>query len=119
MIVIGSFILGIVAGILSGIFGIGGGVIMIPALVYLFGLSQHSAQGTTLAVLVFPIGFFAAYKYFINGYVELKFVPWMCFGFLIGGFIGASIAMPIYDQLLKKLFGIILLIISLRMIFIN
>ena len=71
-------LLGIIAGAISGLIGIGGGVIIVPALVYLFGLSQHQAQGTTLALLVPPIGLLAAWTYYRQGYVDLKMAAWIC-----------------------------------------
>jgi len=110
-------ILGLVAGIFGGAFGIGGGIILIPALVYLFGLTQHQAQGTTLAILVPPIGLLAALKYYYNGNVKLGMAGFICLGFFVGGLIGASFIQNIADPLLKRLFGIFLLIVSLNMIF--
>jgi uncharacterized protein len=108
--------LGLVAGVLSGIFGIGGGVILIPALVFLFGLTQHQAQGTTLAIMVPPIGLLAALRYYYSGNVKLGMAGFICAGFLVGGLLGAQLIQNVPDALLKKLFGMFLLIISLRMI---
>ncbi|MCM8792364.1 MAG: TSUP family transporter [Candidatus Omnitrophica bacterium] len=109
-------LLGIIAGILSGIFGIGGGTILIPALVYLFGLTQHQAQGTTLAVMVPPIGLLAALRYYYSGNVKLGMAGFICVGFVIGGLLGAHLVQELADKALKQLFGIYLLVISLRMI---
>ncbi len=111
--------LGIVAGIFGGMFGIGGGTILIPALVFLFGLTQHQAQGTTLAIMVPPIGLLAAWRYWQSGNVKLSMAGFICAGFLIGGLLGANIIHNVSDPMLKKLFGIYLLIISLRMIFVK
>ncbi|MBU1090690.1 MAG: sulfite exporter TauE/SafE family protein [Candidatus Omnitrophica bacterium] len=108
--------LGLVAGIFSGIFGIGGGTILIPALVFLFGLSQHQAQGTTLAILVPPIGLLAALRYYQSGNVKLGIAAFICVGFFVGGFIGAHFIQGMPDPLLKRLFGVFLLCIALRMI---
>jgi uncharacterized protein len=108
--------LGLVAGVLSGIFGIGGGVILIPALVFIFGLTQHQAQGTTLAIMVPPIGILAALRYYYSGNVKIGMAGLICAGFLVGGFFGAQLIQNVPDALLKKLFGIFLLIISVRMI---
>ncbi|MDD5011263.1 MAG: TSUP family transporter [Phycisphaerae bacterium] len=110
-------LLGLVAGVASGLIGIGGATIIIPALVLLFGMSQHLAQGTTLAMMVPPIGILAAWMYYQKGYVDLKIAGLMCIGFLIGGLIGGHFAVQIHGHILKKLFGIFLLIVSLRMIF--
>jgi uncharacterized membrane protein YfcA len=109
-------ILGIVAGIFSGIFGIGGGTILIPALVFLFGLTQHQAQGTTLAIMVPPIGLLAALRYYYSGNVKLGMAGFICLGFFFGGLIGAHLIQNLSDPLLKKLFGIFLLFVSIRMI---
>ena len=110
-------LLGLGAGILSGVIGIGGGVVIVPALVFLFGLSQHQAQGTTLALLVPPIGLLAAWTYYNQGYVDLKIAAFVCLGFFLGGFIGAKIATGLAATVLQKVFGVSLLLISLKMIF--
>ena len=109
--------LGIIAGIASGIFGIGGGIILIPALVFFFGLTQHQAQGTTLAIMVLPIGFLAALRYYQSGNVKLGIAALICLGFFFGGLIGANIAQGLSEPLLKKLFGIFMLLVAVRMIF--
>jgi len=110
-------LLGLVAGIFGGMFGIGGGTILIPALVYLFGLTQHQAQGTTLAIMVPPIGLLAALRYYYSGNVKLGMAGFICLGFLFGGLIGAQLIQNVSDPILKKLFGVFLLFISLRMVF--
>jgi uncharacterized protein len=110
-------LLGVVAGIFSGLIGIGGGIIIVPALVLLFGLSQHSAQGTTLALMVPPIGLLAALAYYKQGFVDLKIAAFICVGFFIGGLFGAKFALGIPETILKKIFGIVLLAVSIRMIF--
>ena len=95
-------ILGLVAGVSGGIFGIGGGVILIPALVFLFGLTQHQAQGTTLAVLVPPIGLLSALRYYYAGNVKLGMAAFICVGFFVGGLIGANLVQNLSDPLLKR-----------------
>jgi uncharacterized membrane protein YfcA len=110
-------VLGLVAGTISGLVGIGGGVIIVPALVYLFGLSQHQAQGTTLALLVPPIGFLAAWTYYKKGYVDLRIAGLVCLGFFLGGLLGAQLAVRLSDPVLRRVFGVALLLIALRMIF--
>jgi hypothetical protein len=114
---VGSLVLGLAAGTFSGLIGIGGGTIIVPALVFLFGLSQHQAQGTTLALLVPPIGFLAAWTYYKQGYVDLRIAALICIGFFVGGFLGAKIATKLSNVLLERVFGIALLLISLKMIF--
>ncbi len=108
--------LGLIAGIFGGAFGIGGGSILIPALVFLCGLTQHQAQGTTLAAMVPPIGLLAAWRYYQSGNVKLGVAGFICLGFFIGGWLGASLIQGIPEQLLKKMFGFFLLAISLKMI---
>lgn len=110
-------ILGLVAGIFSGMFGIGGGTILIPALVFILGLTQHQAQGTTLAIMIPPIGLLAAWRYWQAGNVKISLAGFICIGFFIGGLLGANLIHNVSDPMLKKLFGIYLLFISLRMIF--
>lgn len=109
--------LGLAAGIFGGMFGIGGGTILIPALVFLFGLTQHQAQGTTLAIMVPPIGLLAALAYWRAGNVKVSMAAFICLGFFIGGFLGANIIRNVPDPMLKKMFGLFLLFVSLRMIF--
>jgi hypothetical protein len=110
-------LLGVVAGIFSGLIGIGGAIIIIPVLVLLFGLSQHTAQGTTLALMVPPIGLLAAWTYYKAGFVDLKIAGLICIGFFLGGLIGAKFAAKIPDDILRKIFGMVLFLASLKMIF--
>jgi uncharacterized membrane protein YfcA len=109
-------LLGLAAGTLSGLIGIGGGTIIVPALVFLFGFSIHQAQGTTLALLVPPIGILAAWTYYRHGYVDLGVAGYICLGFLIGGLLGAKMATNISNVLLEKIFGVALLLIAIKMI---
>jgi uncharacterized membrane protein YfcA len=108
--------LGLVAGIFSGIFGIGGATIMIPVMVYVLGFTQHQAQGTTLAAMVPPIGLLAAWRYWQAGNVKLSIAAFICAGFFVGGLFGANLVQGVPDPLLKKLFGVFLLFVSLKMI---
>lgn len=109
-------IVGLSAGILSGLLGIGGGILIVPCLVFIFGLSQHTAQGTTLALMVPPIGLLAAWTYYKQGCVDIKVAALICLGFFFGGLIGAKFATAIHASLLKKLFGVALLATALKMI---
>jgi uncharacterized membrane protein YfcA len=110
-------LLGLVTGIFSGLIGIGGAIIIIPSLVLLFGLSQHTAQGTTLALMVPPIGLLAAWTYYKQGFVDFKIAGLICLGFFFGGLVGAKFATHISEDALRKIFGVILFAASLRMIF--
>lgn len=117
MIQVLYIILGFVAGILGGIFGIGGGIILIPALVLIFGLTQHQAQGTTLALMVPPIGLLAALRYYQAGNVKLGIAGFICLGFFVGGLLGANLVQNLPDLQLRKIFALFLFFISLRMFF--
>ena len=108
--------IGLAAGIVSGITGIGGGVIIVPALIFILGMTQHQAQGTTLALLVPPIGLLAAYVYYRSGYVNLKVAGYVCIGFFLGGYLGAKIASQIPDMILRRIFGALLLFIAIKLI---
>ncbi len=110
-------LLGLVAGAFSGLIGVGGGVIIVPALVFLFGMAQHTAQGTTLALLVPPIGLLAAWTYYQEGYVDIHIGALICLGFFLGGFLGAKFANHLSNLVLERVFGVAMLLISLKMIF--
>ncbi|MDD5116028.1 MAG: sulfite exporter TauE/SafE family protein [Candidatus Omnitrophica bacterium] len=110
-------VLGVVAGVLSGALGIGGGVVLIPALVFVFGLTQLQAQGTTLALMVPPIGLLAALRYYQSGNVKLGMAGFICAGFFVGGLIGANLVQNLPQPLLRKIFALFLFFVSLRMFF--
>lgn len=109
--------LGLMAGTFSGLFGIGGGAILIPSLVLLAGLSQHEAQGTTLAILLFPIGILGALKYYHSGHVHLYIAAFLCIGFVVGAFLGATAAESLSNVVLKRAFGVFLAVVAANMIF--
>ncbi|MES2593626.1 MAG: sulfite exporter TauE/SafE family protein [Bacteroidota bacterium] len=108
--------IGLAAGILSGMVGIGGGLVIVPALIYFMHMSQHQAQGTSLAVLLLPVGFLAVYNYYNKGFVDMKFALIIAATFVVGGFIGSKIAISIDQNILKKVFGVFMLLLSLKMI---
>jgi uncharacterized protein len=108
-------ILGFIVGAISGLIGIGGGVLLTPALVYLFGFSQHSAQGTTLALLVPPVSLLAAWAYYQQGDVNLVATCLVFVGFFVGGLLGAKLAAKISDLWLRRIFGIAMFCIALTM----
>jgi hypothetical protein len=117
IVTLGFLFLGLSAGAVSGLIGIGGGVLITPALVYLFGFSQYSAQGTTLALLVPPIGLLGALTYYRQGYVDLKVAALVCAGFFVGGLFGAKFAVNMPELFLRRLFGAAMLLVALRMLF--
>ncbi len=110
-------VLGILTGILGGLFGIGGATLVVPALVLMFGFTQHDAQGTILAAMIPPIGLLAALRYYQAGHVKLWPAALIALGFFVGGYIGAVIVERVPDLVLKKAFGVYLLAIALKMIF--
>lgn len=109
-------LLGLAAGIFGGMFGVGGGIILVPALVYIFGLTQHQAQGTTLALMLPPIGLLAALRYNANGNVKWNIAWLVCLGFLIGGYIGADWVQKLSEPMIKRVFGVFLFFVSIYMI---
>lgn len=109
--------IGILAGLFSGMLGIGGSTVMIPLLILLLGFTQHQAQGTSLSVLAIPVTLLAAYTYYEEGYVNWRSALIIALFFTIGGFLGSKIAVSISGNTLKKIFGGILLLLSLKMIF--
>ena len=115
-ILLSLILIGILAGILSGLVGVGGGIIMVPLLVLLLGFSQHQAQGTSLAVLVVPVTAVAVFTYYKEGYIDWRYAAIIAVFFVIGGFFGSKIAMGIDQKMLKKIFGVILLLIAGKML---
>ena len=111
-------IIGLLAGMLSGFLGVGGGVIMVPLMLLLLGFNQHEAQGMSLAVLAVPVTFIAAYTYHVNGSpINWKYAGIIALFFIIGGFIGSKFAIAVPQHILKKVFAIILVIAAIKMFF--
>ncbi|HRY98908.1 MAG TPA: sulfite exporter TauE/SafE family protein [Bacteroidales bacterium] len=110
-------LLGLAAGILGGLIGVGGGIIIIPGLILLLGMSQHMAQGTSLAVMLPPIGLLAVYNYYKAGEINLKYAAIIATAFLIGGYFGSKIALGIPMDTLRKVFGFFLVLMGLQMAF--
>jgi uncharacterized protein len=108
--------IGVVTGFMAGMLGIGGAIIMTPALVFIMGLSQANAQGTSLAVMLPPIGIIAAYNYYKAGYVNIKFALILAVCFLVGSYFGSKIAVNIPQHMLKKIFGLLLLLVAAKML---
>ena len=110
-------IIGIVTGFMAGMLGIGGAIIMIPALVFFLGITQQTAQGTSLAVMLPPIGIIAAYNYYKAGQVNIWFAIILAVFFLVGSYFGSKLALNLPQSLLKKIFGILLLLVAVKMLF--
>ncbi len=109
--------IGICAGFLSGMVGIGGGIVIVPMLVYFLGFDQHTAQGTTLFMFLFPIGILGVMNYYNKGNVDMKMAAVICTTFIVGSYFGSKLALSIDKAAITKVFGVIFLIISLKMIF--
>ncbi|WP_438422898.1 sulfite exporter TauE/SafE family protein [Aquimarina macrocephali] len=116
-VLISLILIGLLAGFFSGTLGIGGSVIMIPLLILWVNFSQHEAQGTSLAVLAVPVTLLAAYNYYQEGFVNWKYAIIIAVTFIIGGYLGSKLAISINQALLKKIFGGVLLIVAIKMIF--
>ena len=108
---------GIVTGAFAGLLGLGGGLILIPALVFVFGFSQHQAIGTSLAVMLPPIGFFAAYNYFKAGQVNLTYAIILALTFMVGSYFSSRFAISIPENTLRKIFSLFLVLVALKMFF--
>jgi len=109
-------VIGIITGVMAGMLGIGGAIIMIPALVLFMGISQQAAQGTSLAVMLPPIGILAAYNYYKAGQVNIKFAIVLAVFFLVGSYFGSKMALTLPQPLLKKIFGVLLLLVAAKML---
>ena len=114
-------IIGLCAGMLSGLVGIGGGIILVPALIYFMGYEQHQAQGTSLGVLTLPVVAIAFIKYYtdckkMGTPIYLKIIGLLAVGFLVGGFLGSTLALKLDKELLKKIFAIILFYTAIKML---
>lgn len=109
--------LGLLTGFLAGMLGIGGGIIVIPALVMLFGFSQQAAQGTSLAMMLPPVGILAVISYYKAGHVDLKIAAILAVVFIIGSVFGSKLAVKIPQDVLKKIFGGFLLLVAIKMLF--
>lgn len=115
-VIIALIVIGLLAGVLSGIMGVGGGVVMIPLMILLLGFNQHQAQGTSLAVLAVPVTFLAAYNYYNAGFVNWKYAALIAVFFIVGGSLGSKLAVNLDQKTLKRIFGSILLVISIKML---
>ena len=110
-------LIGLMAGLFSGTFGVGGAIIVIPALIFFLDLSQHQAQGTSLAFMIPPVTLMATLFYWKNGYVNWKFALILALMFVVGTYFGSMISFSIPDKILKKIFGGMLLIVAVKIIF--
>ncbi len=109
-------IAGLIAGLVGGTLGVGGGIIIIPTLIFILGMSQHLAQGTSLATLLAPIGILAVINYHKAGYVNWKYAVILMLTFMVGSYFGSKWAIHLPEKLLKQIFGVMMLLVGFKMI---
>jgi uncharacterized membrane protein YfcA len=117
MMTVVAILIGLATGVISGLIGLGGGVFIVPALVYVFKMSQHEAQGTSLATLLLPIGLFGFLEYYRQGNVDLRVAALLAVGFAVGVFAGGRWAQAIPDVVLRRVFAVTLVLVASRMWF--
>ena len=110
-------VVGILSGMLAGVFGVGGAIIVIPALVFILGLSQHDAQGTSLAFMLPPVGILATWNYWKAGHVNWKMALVLSLTFIVGAYLGSQFSINISDKTLRRMFGVLMMVIAIKMIF--
>ena len=109
-------LIGLAAGMLSGLIGVGGGIIVVPALVYFLGFSQYQAQGTSLGLLLLPVGILAVMNYYDKGQIDIKVVGIMAIAFIVGGWLGSKLALSISETIVKRIFAVILFYTAFKML---
>jgi len=109
--------IGMAAGFLSGSMGVGGGVIIVPALIFFMGFSLHQAQGTSLALMTIPVMIVAASNFYKEGFIEIKVALLLAVTFVVGGYIGSKFSIMMPEKIMKKAFGVFMLFVALKMIF--
>lgn len=109
-------LVGFFAGVLSGLVGVGGGIIIVPCLVIFLGFSQQAAQGTSLGLLLLPVGIFAVINYYNKGYIDIKVVLIMSIAFIAGGWLGSKLALQLSQEVLRKIFAVVLIYTAFRML---
>lgn len=110
-------IIGLISGFIGGSLGVGGGIVIVPCLVFILGFSQHQAQGTSIVFMLPPIGILAAYNYHKLGVIDYKIAIILSLTFIIGAYFGSSLSVHLPDKILRKIFGIFMLFVALKMIF--
>lgn len=109
-------LIGLLAGILSGLVGVGGGIIIVPALVFFLGFSQHEAQGTSLGLLLLPVGILAVINYYNKGFIDVKVVIIMSIAFILGGWLGSKLSLVLSENMVKKIFAVLLFYTAFKML---
>jgi uncharacterized protein len=114
-IIVLLIIIGLAAGILSGLVGVGGGIIVVPALVFFLSFSQQQAQGTSLGLLLLPVGILAVLNYYKQGHIDVRVVAIMAVSFVIGGWLGSKWAISLPEVTVKRIFAVILFYSAIKM----
>jgi len=112
-------IIGLAAGFMGGLVGIGGGVIIVPALVMLLGMSQHEAQGTSLMMILFPVGILGVLNYYKQGYVDFKYAGLLAVGFFVGSYIGSKFSLSLPQLTVKRIFAVVMMLLAIKILFID
>lgn len=110
-------ITGLIAGMLGGMFGVGGGIVVIPALIFIFGMTQHQAQGTSTAFMLLPVGLLAFINYYKAGHINIKYASILAITFFVGSYFGSKFAISISETSLKKIFSIFIILAGIKMFF--
>jgi len=116
-IVLILLLVGLAAGMLSGLVGVGGGIIIVPCLVFFLGFSQKMAQGTSLGILLLPIGVLGAFQFYKQGYIDIKVVAIISVAFIFGSYFGSKIALRLSQDNVKKIFALVMLLVAVKMLF--
>ncbi len=115
--ILGLLVVGVLAGLLSSMVGIGGGLVIVPSLVIFFAMSQKVAQGTSLAMLLPPIGILAVANYYKAGFIDFKVAGILCVAFLVGSYFGSKVALNLPESTLKRIFGVFLAVLAVKYLF--
>lgn len=112
-------LIGLAAGILSGMVGVGGGIVIVPALVYFLAFSQHQAQGNSLALMLFPVGILGVINYYKKGYVDFRYAGLLAVGFVVGSYLGSRFSLSLPQLTVKKFFAAVMLLVALKMLLLD
>ncbi|MEN9372087.1 MAG: hypothetical protein RLZZ390_23 [Bacteroidota bacterium] len=112
-------LIGLAAGFMGGLVGIGGGVIIVPALVMILGMSQHQAQGTSLMMILFPVGILGVLNYYKQGYVDFRYAGLLALGFFVGSYLGSKYSLSLPQLTVKRIFAIVMMLLALKILFID
>ena len=112
-------LIGFASGMLSGLIGVGGGILIVPALVFFLAFSQKEAQGTSLGILLLPVGILAVMKYYKDGFIDTRVVLLVSMGFFVGGYFGSKLALSLPDATVKKIFAVVMMLVALKLLFLD